>query len=157
MVTPAVLSAKGNINMKIKKVESCVNYVLELKDHRLLHSYDEAVITFKNGVFQSCKFPFSGNYTYDQWQILGQIAGKIKELQENLKNDKKDCAQFKGNIGFCAEYEEFRRNGYNFLRTPDNTGVHVLWNDEIVKKFDNERDAINWAYDRICTARAQDE
>ncbi len=143
--------------MKIKKVESCVNYILELKVPHLPHSHDEVIITFKNGVFQSCKFPFSGNYTYDQWQILGQIAGKIKELQENLKNDKKDCAKKKEYADVYNKLEECQKVGYEFLERSDNSGFSVAWNGEPVKRFAEIDKAIEWAYDRVCTARAQDE
>lgn len=38
-------------------------------------------IIFEDGKFSHCNFPFRGTYTRQQWDILGDIADKIKEIE----------------------------------------------------------------------------
>ena len=46
-----------------------------------IHCYAEVTIRFEDKHFHSCKYNFEGRYTFEQWQILGQIAEFIKAKQ----------------------------------------------------------------------------
>ena len=41
-------------------------------------------ITFLNGKFEKCHFPFAGNYTRNGWRILAAIEQKISEIEAQL-------------------------------------------------------------------------
>jgi hypothetical protein len=42
-------------------------------------------ITFENGKFKKCTFPFSGNYTRKQWAVLAEIEAEICRIELSLK------------------------------------------------------------------------
>ena len=42
-------------------------------------------ITFFEGKFEKVEYPFKGLYTADEWDLLGQIAFKIKEIKKIYK------------------------------------------------------------------------
>ena len=44
-------------------------------------------IRFKDGEFDGCDFPFSGEYSRNGWRILKDVAEKIIELEEMLENE----------------------------------------------------------------------
>ena len=67
---------------------------IENKTTRILNErtyciYDESereigtvVITFENGKFLKCDFPFRGLYTREQWAVLSQIEAEISRIEE---------------------------------------------------------------------------
>ena len=44
-------------------------------------------IRFRDGEFDGCDFPFSGEYSRNAWRILKDVAEKITELEEDLENE----------------------------------------------------------------------
>ena len=43
--------------------------------------FSGVTVVFENGHFEQCKYNFQGLYTFEQWQVLGQIAEFIKAKQ----------------------------------------------------------------------------
>ena len=44
----------------------------------------KVVITFENGKFSRCDFPFRGTYNREQWAILAEIESEIHRIELNL-------------------------------------------------------------------------
>lgn len=62
----AYLKAKSNVHTS--------TYTFEVVGYA-----EPVVITFVNGVFHKADFPFKGSYTAIEWEILREIASKIKQ------------------------------------------------------------------------------
>jgi hypothetical protein len=45
---------------------------------------DKVVITFENGKFSRCDFPFRGTYTREQWSMLAEIENEIHRIELGL-------------------------------------------------------------------------
>jgi hypothetical protein len=43
----------------------------------------QATITFEDGRFQKCTFPFAGNYTREQWRMLAELENEICRIEGN--------------------------------------------------------------------------
>ena len=44
----------------------------------------EILITFQDGIFQCCHYPFSGLYTRKMWDLIHQICHKIEEIEKSF-------------------------------------------------------------------------
>jgi hypothetical protein len=44
----------------------------------------KVIITFENGKFSKCSFPFSGTYTREQWSMLAEIESEIHRIELSL-------------------------------------------------------------------------
>jgi hypothetical protein len=42
-------------------------------------------ITFENGKFKKCTYPFAGTYTRKEWAILAEIESEISRIELSLK------------------------------------------------------------------------
>jgi hypothetical protein len=42
-------------------------------------------ITFENGKFKKCTYPFAGSYTREQWAVLAEIEAEICRIELSLK------------------------------------------------------------------------
>jgi len=47
----------------------------------------EVLITFQDGIFQCCHYPFSGLYTREQWDLIHQICHKIEEIEKKYEEN----------------------------------------------------------------------
>jgi hypothetical protein len=43
-----------------------------------------AIISFENGKFKKCDFPFRGTYTRKQWSILREIEAEITRIEQDV-------------------------------------------------------------------------
>lgn len=57
------------------------NFYYKIKSDDESINDKEIKITFIDGFFKEAKFDFSGNYTKEQWEILGRINEEIKKLE----------------------------------------------------------------------------
>jgi hypothetical protein len=44
----------------------------------------KVTITFENGKFSRCDFPFKGTYTREQWSMLAEIESEIHRIELSL-------------------------------------------------------------------------
>jgi hypothetical protein len=44
----------------------------------------KVVITFENGKFSRCDFPFKGTYNREQWSMLAEIENEIHRIELSL-------------------------------------------------------------------------
>ena len=51
-------------------------------------SIDKVTITFENGKFLKCSFPFTGTYTREQWTMLAMIEMEIQFIERQTPNEK---------------------------------------------------------------------
>lgn len=51
---------------------------------RTADTIGKVVITFENGKFSKCSFPFSGTYTREQWSMLAEIESEISAIALSL-------------------------------------------------------------------------
>ena len=59
------------------KVET---YTYKIKSDALNISNRDVILTFENGEFKNCSFPFTGSYTRDHWKILAEIQKEIEKV-----------------------------------------------------------------------------
>ena len=51
-------------------------------------SIDKVTITFQNGEFLNCSFPFNGTYTREQWAMLAEIEKQIQFIERQTPDVK---------------------------------------------------------------------
>jgi len=56
-------------------------FKFEIRDSFPCTIFIPVTVRFEDGHFHSCKYDFQGQYTFEQWQILGQIEEFIKAKQ----------------------------------------------------------------------------
>jgi hypothetical protein len=44
----------------------------------------KVIITFENGKFSRCDFPFKGTYNREQWSMLAEIENEIHRIELSL-------------------------------------------------------------------------
>ena len=47
----------------------------------------KVIITFENGKFSRCDFPFKGTYNREQWSMLAAIEEEIHRIEINILKD----------------------------------------------------------------------
>lgn len=74
---------KSDISLKFSSSETLKKYTYEITASSTEDDYKYSgpvVITFRNGNFESCAFPFKGTYTREHWAALGLIQKEIESL-----------------------------------------------------------------------------
>ena len=76
--------------MNINHTSTCTTteYHFEITSNRTSpkcpDTLGKVVITFENGKFSRCDFPFRGTYNREQWAILAEIESEIHRIELNL-------------------------------------------------------------------------
>lgn len=53
-----------------------------------LGPFGKVTITFENGKFLKCSFPFTGTYTREQWAMLAEIEKQIQLIERQTPDVK---------------------------------------------------------------------
>ena len=52
------------------------------------HGVIDVEIVFLNEKFDHCSFPFRGEYSRENWEILGEINEEISRIEENFAKER---------------------------------------------------------------------